>query len=221
MWSIAKVELLNLYITFGRMKGKIYIASMNIRGDWAPKPEGAIVLNVTSAQGKTKPERLDFSPMTPVPGGYKGFWNFEHYWQAGKVFEGFSEKENEAKNAWWKKQETPKKKYPTAKGLRVLHSIYPDGKTRGYIESRKEVYVPEYYELVKGRPSVEKWKRIVDSGATVIIYDFDGPRDSEGSPICLEFSEELFEEKINNVDHPFGHGYIVAAILTGIDIMKK
>ena len=203
------------------MKGKVYVASMNLRGEWAPRPEGALLLNATSAQGKAKQERLDLSPMSPVEGGYKGFWNFEHYWQAGKVFEGLSEKENEVKIAWWKKQETPKKKYPKSKDLRVLHGVYSDGIPRGYVDARRTIFVPEYYELVKGRTSIEKWRRLVDSGKDVVVYDFDGPHDETGRPVCVEMTSELFEEKLNNVESPFGHGYIVAAMLAGIDIMKK
>ena len=51
-------------------RGKIYIASMNLRGKWATKldPE-SMTLNVTSAQGKLNQDRLAFSPMTEIPGG--------------------------------------------------------------------------------------------------------------------------------------------------------
>jgi len=43
------------------------------------------VINVTSAQGKENPNRKAFSPMTEIEGGYKGYYCFENYWQAGKV----------------------------------------------------------------------------------------------------------------------------------------
>ena len=48
------------------MKGKVYIASMNMRGAWAIRPSGTTVLNVTSMQRKDKIERRDFSPMSEV-----------------------------------------------------------------------------------------------------------------------------------------------------------
>ena len=52
--------------------GKVYIASMNLRGAWATKLDpDSITLNVTSAQGKLNLNRLAFSPMTEIPGGYK------------------------------------------------------------------------------------------------------------------------------------------------------
>ncbi len=43
--------------------GKVYLASMNLRG------EGATKVNVTSAQGLSSKNRRDFSPMTPDEGG--------------------------------------------------------------------------------------------------------------------------------------------------------
>ena len=81
-------------------RGKVYIASMNLRGKWATKldPE-SMTLNVTSAQGKLNQDRLAFSPMTEIPGGYKGYDRFESYWQSGKVFEGIPE---DKVKAWWR-----------------------------------------------------------------------------------------------------------------------
>ena len=66
------------------MQGKVYIASMNLRGSWAQAPENSVKLNVTSAQGKVNKNRRDFSPMTFVEGGYEGFCNFEAFWQSKK-----------------------------------------------------------------------------------------------------------------------------------------
>ena len=50
-------------------RGKVYIASMNLRGSRAIKldPE-SLNLNVTSAQAKLSLDRRDFSPMTPIEG---------------------------------------------------------------------------------------------------------------------------------------------------------
>ena len=65
------------------MTGKIYIASMNMRGKWSePCVKNTIKINVTSAQAKTNKNRIDFSPMTEINNGYKGYWNFESYWQS-------------------------------------------------------------------------------------------------------------------------------------------
>ena len=55
-----------------KMTGKVYIASMKMRGKWAERPENTKIINVTSAQGKNNLFRRDFSPMTGKE--YKGFY---------------------------------------------------------------------------------------------------------------------------------------------------
>lgn len=191
--------------------GKVYIASMNMRGEWAKRPENTVVLNVTSAQPKTKQERLDFSPMTCNK--YKGYSCFENYWQSGKVIQGIDKSEHDK---WWKKQTSGKRRYPGSKGMRVLHSNY-NGVVRDYIESRKQVYVPEYRELIRNKASLKEWIEKVKNGVNVVVYDFDGPRLENGQVDCQPVTRELLREKINDPKHPFGHGYIVAGLLAGIE----
>jgi hypothetical protein len=65
------------------MTGKMYVASMNMRGRWA----NPIKINVTSSQAKTSKNRIAFSPMQEIINGYKGYYCFENYWQSGKVYE--------------------------------------------------------------------------------------------------------------------------------------
>ena len=55
----------------------IYIASMRPRGIWAERPDDCLVINATSAQQLKSRNRRDFSPMTPIEGGYEGFACFE------------------------------------------------------------------------------------------------------------------------------------------------
>lgn len=193
----------------------IYIASMNMRGAWAPRPEGTIPLNVTSAQGKASIHRRDFSPMSEIPGRYKGFYCFENYWQSGKVFEGMSKEDITKHQSWWRTLNEGKRKYPKAKCLRVLYSNY-DGVQRDYIQSRKEIYVKEYRALIQNTESLKKWREAYTSGASIVVYDFDGPRAEDGTPLCVELTKELLEDKLNYTKQPFGHGYIVAAEIAGI-----
>jgi len=197
------------------MTGKIFIASMNMRGEWAePLDPKSIKINVTSAQGKTNKNRRDFSPMTPVDGGYKGFWNFESYWQSGKVFEGLDI--IKVKN-WWKSLTEAKRRYPNSKGKKVLYATWDGEEKMDYIRSRKEVYVPEYYGLIKDREMINYWQEQLKAGKNLTIYDFDGPRGSEGKVSCIELTEDLLVDKINDPTFPFGHGYVVAATIAGID----
>lgn len=47
------------------VRGKLFVASMNLRGSWAePIDKDTVKINVTSAQAKKSQNRLDFSPMT-------------------------------------------------------------------------------------------------------------------------------------------------------------
>ena len=84
-----------------------------------------------------------------------------------------------------------------------------------YINSRKKIYVPEYYELIKNKALVEYWKKMLNDGNNLVIYDFDGPRTEAGEVTCLELTEALLIEKINYSNQPFGHGYVVAACIAG------
>lgn len=190
-------------------RGKVYIASMNMRGIRAERPPNATYLNVTSAQ-QHNANRRDFSPMTPVEGTYKGFWNFESYWQSGKVFGGIDP--NDVREYWLNLKEA-KRRYPKSKDRRVLYCQWPHTEKLSYVESRKQVYLPEYYNLIKDREQTKFWRQYVKDGNDVVIYDFDGPRDENKNPLCLEFTKELFLEKLQDENFSFGHGYIVALLL--------
>lgn len=198
------------------MSGKVYVASMNMRGKWAePTIDNYIKVNVTSAQAKKSRYRLDFSPMQEIVGGYKGYWNFESYWQSGKVFEDIP---IETTKKWWKELKQAKRRYPNSKGKKVLYSLF-DGNSEkmNYITSRKKIYVPEYYNLIKDRKTILELKSKLKDGTNIIIYDFDGPRDTNGQVQCIELSSDLLKEKINDNKFSFGHGYIVGATISDIN----
>jgi hypothetical protein len=200
-------------------KGKIYIASMNLRGTRAlPIDANSLKLNVTSAQRTLSLDRRDFSPMTPIEGGYKGYWNYESRWQSGKIFEGIDEKMSKD---WWKAQTKPKRRFPKGKGKTILCARfegYEDNGDMDYVTARKTVYVKEYYDLIKDRERTLYWKKLLEEGQSITIYDFDGPRTEDKGVTCLELNEDLLKDKINDLKFPFGHGYIVACALTGIDL---
>jgi len=198
--------------------GRVFIASKTPPrqpGKRVDPPTPMKAVDVTSGQATESETRRDFSPMTPVEGGYKGYWNFEHYWQSGKVFEGVDVK---TAKAWWKKQVEPKRRYPGSKDLRVLHACWDPSCSdkMDWVTSRKRVYVPEYFEYMKDRPSAIALRDYVASGKDVVVYDYDGPRNPDRSNSIMEVTVENLQEKINATDFPFGHGYIVAAWLKGI-----
>ena len=151
--------------------------------------------------------------MTPIVGGYNGFWNFESYWQSGKVFEGIP---RETTLAYWQKLKEPKRRYPGSKGKTVLYAEF-DGEHYGYVDSRKQIYVPKYYDLIKDKASLKHYNWLLNNGKNIVVYDFDGPRSANGGVQCLPVSLQLYMDKINDVTFPFGHGYVVAGAIAGLD----
>jgi hypothetical protein len=202
--------------------GKVYIASMNLRGKHAEAPPGAEKLNVTSAQATNNKNRRDFSPMTSNDGyqsPYDGtiFYNFEAFWQSGKVFEGIDE---EKSKKFWKKVKEPKRRYPGSKGKKVLYAKWDGNDEKmNWVDSRKKVYVPLYHSYMEGKEMATEWKKKVqEQQKDVVIYDFDGPRQVNGDVMCKEVTLEFLRDKINDTRFPFGHGYIVAAHLLDISL---
>ena len=197
------------------MSGKVYLASMKMYGKWAsPIDENSKIINVTSSQSKTSKYRRDFSPMTEIVGGYKEFWNFESYWQSGKVFDNIPE---EKTKKWWIDLKQPKRRYPKSKGMKVLYSSWDNGEKMDYISSRKKVYVPEYFELIKNKETLIELKNEFKKGMNITIYDFDGPKNIDGTVSCLEITKDVLIDKINDTQFPFGHGYVVASTILGIE----
>ena len=190
-----------------------------MRGKWATTPASATRVNVTSAQPATSRWRQDFSPMTAIRGGYKGYYCFKNYWQGGKVYEGITHSQSQQ---WWLEQTQGIQQYPAAEGVRC--SEY-DGTVRDYLTSRMEVYVPEYDTLMRLTPSFEELRRRVMQGEDVAILDFDGPRlprspgnQFKGGVTCDEVNLSFLREKIVDESFPFGHGYVIGAGLKGYEI---
>ena len=209
-------SILSKYIQNAGGRGKVYIASMK-RGVEQPKlPPNTIKLNVTSAQLKENLDRKAFSPMTAIEGGYKGFLNFEGYWQSGKVFEGIPE---QSVKKFWREKKDAGRKYPGSTGKRVLYAKFHDiDKKYDYITSRKEVYIPQYYALIQNNERLAYWKQKVEEGNNIAIYDFDGPHNEDRSNSIMEVTNELLRNKVNDPRFPFGHGYIISGILAGINV---
>jgi len=121
---------------------------------------------------------------------------------------------------FWKKvniETGPKRRYPGSKNKKVLYALFNNEKM-DYVTSRKKVYVPRYHELMKEKEMALKWKETIHKGKDVVVYDFDGPRELDGSVTCVEVTVDLLKEKINDTRFPFGHGYVVASFLKNIEL---
>jgi hypothetical protein len=139
----------------------LYIASMKMKGTWADKPNNTQIINVTSMQGGKSILRRDFSPMTHVENEYKGYYCFENYWQSGKRYDGIDQNKFDE---WWLNQTSGKRRYPGSKNKKVLYSVFEDGIQRDYVDSRKNIYVPFYHELVKNTLSINMCKELLIHG---------------------------------------------------------
>ncbi len=196
---------------------KVYIASMRLRGPRAEAPDGTVRINVTSAQLHNN-YRRDFSPMSfKDDDRLEGFGCFESLWQSLKKYEGTDDKWEEKHQAWWRKQTKGKRRYPAGKDKRVTHAEY-NGKHMNYIQSRKEFYIPRYLELTEDTWSMKHCQKLLEDGKDIVIYDFDGPKGDDGELLCLEVTEEMLKNRVNDPQYPFGHGFVIAACLASIPL---
>lgn len=221
-------------------KGRVFIQSkipprqsrIKYPGDECPS---SIKVDVTSGQSTSNQDRIAFSPMTHPPGGYRGFYCFENFWQSGKRYEHLGHLTPSIKMediAKWKLYDKPHRRHPKAESHAPRDAIYPDiGITSGigYIESRKSVYAPYYHHdilMTMGKDRIDELKSLLAQGHDILVVDYDGPKeDSDGSDPgviytrpCLEVTVDLLRDKINDPRYQFGHGYLVAAALLDISL---
>ena len=70
-----------------------------------------------------------------------------------------------------------------------------------------------YAGLVKTQPAFRELKQLVDKGGKYQILDLDGPTDQPSHLVTVD----LLKQKINDTTSPFGHGYVLAGLLCGIE----
>lgn len=209
------------------MTGKVFIMSVRRGVPWPEErhmivqdlggTDRVVMLNVTSQNVKY---RKSFSPMhLPAPAGEE-FICFENWYQSGKVLRGI---DRAKRLQWWKDQKKGKRKFPKEDYSQnpVEYTQWEKFGDRRftYVESRKLAYVPEYWRLIaNNKQFLELKKQREEAGLNIIVIDCDGPYSADtGKPEIREVTLELLKEKIEDERHPFGHGYIVAGGLLGID----
>ena len=220
--------------------------SRGVVGDKNPVIDGFKNIDVTSGSGNKidgRAVKLDFSPMLigPVTVGDLAAKKFENYWQYGKLFEelGHINADGEPTEKWFafRKKGYAKEKadrhpvgtksdevmFVDAKGhnhykyYTPQYAMYND-KKYGYIDARKMVYAPVYADLVRDTDTFKELKKMVDAGQQIQILDLDGPRDGDLPGLKSHLvTVDLLKEKINDPKAPFGHGYVVAGLLAGIE----
>lgn len=86
-----------------------------------------------------------------------------------------------------------------------------------YVDARKYVYIPTYAALVKETQFFKNLKQKVDNGFVVNIVDYDGPKGPGDSLLTVKIDIDTLKERVNDPSQPFGHGYVIAALLVGIE----
>ena len=100
-----------------------------------------------------------------------------------------------------------------------------------YIESRKQIYVKLYCELVRKQPKFVELKNRLEAGENLLIIEVDAPHSESLNYYKEEYGvEDDFIENdtmiatdenlmimLNDPKHPFGHGYCLAMALLDLD----
>lgn len=209
-----------------------------VPGERTVRATGFKNIDVTSASknliGPSKHAAKSLSPMAlgPIVDKQNNEAKlFENYWQSSKMWPTAGHclpgsGACEPSPAWYrfrargfaldkgKRRPLPKKQYGFAQYAR-----YND-EPMGYVESRKRIYVPLYYFLIKDLPVIGALRESLSRGEKIMIVDNDGPSRAqypEGMPMTVE----NWRKMIDDPSLPFGHGYVVAGILAGLpeDVM--
>ena len=204
-----------------------------VAGEKTVRLDGFKNIDVTTASrnliGPNRDSPITLSPMrlgpvTDMAGNtaklFENYWQFSKMWPTAGHCEKRGERECAPTNEWYqfrkrgfalekgKRRPLPKRQYGFPK-----YSIY-NGQAMGYVESRKKIYVPYYYYLIRDLPVIRAMRKEMEKGEKYMIVDNDGPP-REDYPNGMELSLENWRKMINDPSAPFGHGYVVAAVLAG------
>lgn len=106
-----------------------------------------------------------------------------------------------ALNGW---RDSHAHRYPMGKGSKPEYSWW-NGEKLGYIEARKKIYVPLYYNSVKDTEAYAKLKELYHTEDIVYLWDFNG-FDNEKRGMTLK-------DVINDPSRPMGHAFILKKML--------
>lgn len=174
-------------------------------------PPGTIIINTTSRSDNwSKGLSPFFVGPVDLYGGYKA-QNVENAWQFSKVYYNQVDANDSPTQSYfdwaedgWK--DTYAHRYPKGKNSVPLYS-YWDGNRLGYIEARKQIYIPLYSKAVKQTYAFEKLKKMHSAGGDLYLWDFDGYNHK-----ALGLS---YDQVINDPARKMGHAFVLAMLLEG------
>lgn len=224
----------------------VYVGKKSQRGVTGSKdPVIANVKNVNVTSGsmnKVNGQQIkQLSPMFLGPVSESEFFGngtetaliFENYWQYSKVFKelGHIEDDGQLTESWYKFRakgfaKNKGDRHPMGTKSKEIKFVDERGKNHykyysancsvhfgqklDYIKSRKLIYAPVYAWLVSRTPAFSELEKLVKSGISVQILDNDVLPGSHSVTV------DFLKERINDPSVPFGHGYVVAGLLVGI-----
>lgn len=152
-----------------------------------------------------------------LPDGRRAL-NVENAWQYSKVYDEHLTSKGNIKKSWfeWSQAgfDNPKAvRYPMGKGAVPKFSYYA-GERLGYIDARKQLYIPLYAYYAAKTREFKVLQQVYDSGETIIVIrDFDAyDHHKRGMS---------WDEVINNPHLKMGHGFVLAmALALGSDFYR-
>lgn len=148
--------------------------------------------------------------------------NMENAWQYAKVYKQHVDSSGNPTaeyfkwrdNGWRKKRAD---RYPMGKGAIPEYSLWKvDGewKKLGYVEARKQIYVPIYAKLVVKTDAFKRLKKFYDDGKDIALVDFDGYNNFRARP------KMMWLDVLNCDKRKMGHAFVIAMLLEGIVKVK-
>ena len=185
-------------------------------------PEGYILIDTTSKNPNTELKR-GLSPfyLGPVK-CYDDLesQNMENAWQYSKVYSDQVDEFENPNEEYFNWRNTGfnmafANRYPKGKGKVPLYSYWKVGtkyKKLGYIEARKQIYIPLYASAVYMTPGYKKLSELIKTEKKIALIDFDG------------YNNENFNMSIKDVincgQRKMGHAFVLKMLLDG-DLLVK
>jgi len=188
------------------------IRIMGPRDNRKTRGENERVINVTSRNAHTGLSPFHIGPC-PIP-GFGQAKIMENAWQFSKLYQEHADEDGNptnvhwswAKNGWYAERPF---RYPMGRGARPLCSLW-DGQRLGYIDARKQIYLPLYRDAVKVTADFKWLQEVVATGQEIALWDYDG-YDHERRGMSLH-------QVLNEPRLKMGHAFVLKMMLVyGVD----
>ncbi|GAH62352.1 unnamed protein product [marine sediment metagenome] len=169
-------------------------------------PNNSIVVDTTSNSGQ-------WSGLSPFILSAPPAIRFENLWQFSKVYHPYMDKNGDPTPTWFEWQlngfnSDRAHRYPMGKGAIPEYS-YWNGQKLGYIEARKQIYIPEYAKNVVLTDSYKRLEQLYrqydGEGKDLILLDYDA-YDHNALGLNLE-------QVLNNPRRKMGHAFVLIMLL--------